>query len=246
MHLNILEDLNFFNDYLRSIYTFRKPFVSFANLAKMKLLQNRRCLEQLNGQQRLWFAIIGSFLVTAIFVLILLIMMCTTELSAQDTWSFLSPSLTKNILENILLRFFVELSSPSAGLLFTIHRPKSILVSLISSAMIFALTVYLVLLSLRLRGYHNKRGVRRCRVSSCLWTRRKVFWLQRGQSRTAFVLAALESSMKATKYFEKEARLRIEEVSTKYYSSNSNILKIITLAFIAVMTGTGMQIVNDS
>ena len=50
--------------------------------------------------------------------------------------------------------------------------------------------------------------------------------------------------MKATQYCGKEARQRTEEVSTKY-CSNSNKLKIITLAFIVVMVCTKLQIVND-
>ena len=56
------------------------------------------------------------------------------------------------------------------------------------------------------------------------------------------LLATLESSLKATKCCRKEAHERIEEVSTKYCS---NSLKIITIAFIAVMAGTELQIVND-
>ena len=48
--------------------------------------------------------------------------------------------------------------------------------------------------------------------------------------------------MKATKRCGKEARERTEEVSTKYCS---NILKIITIAFIAVMAFTELQNVND-
>ena len=48
--------------------------------------------------------------------------------------------------------------------------------------------------------------------------------------------------MKATKCCGKETRERTEEVSTKYCS---NILNIITLAFIALMAATELQIVND-
>ena len=48
--------------------------------------------------------------------------------------------------------------------------------------------------------------------------------------------------MKATKCCGKETRERTEEVSTKYCS---NILKIITLAFIAVMAETEWYIGND-
>ena len=68
--------------------------------------------------------------------------------------------------------------------------------------------------------------------------------MQRGHSRTAYVLAALESSNKARKRCGKEGCKGNEEVSTKYYSF-SNILKIITLAFIAVMSGFELQMVND-
>ena len=68
--------------------------------------------------------------------------------------------------------------------------------------------------------------------------------MQRGHSRTAYVLAARESSNKARKRCGKEGCKGNEEVSTKYYSF-SNILKIITLAFIAVMSGFEFQMDND-
>ena len=100
----------------------------------------------------------------------------------------------------------------------------------------FSFTIYLVLLSLR------QKSVRRCRVSSCLWTRRKVYQLQRGQSRTTFILAARDSSIKARKCCGKESSQIIEEQSSQYCL---NILKIITLIFIAVMTGTKLQTHND-
>ena len=191
----------------------------------------------------MWFATSVSFLVTATFVLMLLIMITyRTQLSTPDRWPFLSSSPTKNIVESKLLKCSIDLSSTSGGLFSIMHKPKCILVSLISFGMMFVLTVYLVLLSLRSMGYHKKRGVRRCRVSSCLWTRRKIFWLQRRQSRTAYVLAALESSIKARKICGNEASEKIEEMSTKHFS---NILKIITFTFIAVMARTELQMVNN-
>ena len=66
--------------------------------------------------------------------------------------------------------------------------------------------------------------------------------MQKGKSRTAYVLAALNSSIKARKYCGKESRQIIEEQSSKYCS---NILKIIILAFIAVTTGTELQMLDD-
>ena len=120
-----------------------------------------------NGQRRLWFATSESLLVTATFVFMLLILiMYGTELSGQDTWLFLSPTPTKNILERKLLGCSVDICSTSSDLFCIMHRPKCILVSLISFGIMFALTVYLVLLSLRYTRYHKKRGVRRCKVSS--------------------------------------------------------------------------------
>ena len=66
--------------------------------------------------------------------------------------------------------------------------------------------------------------------------------MQRGQSRTAYVLAALDSSIKARKCCGNEASARSEEMSTRYFS---NILKIITFAYIIVMVGTELHMVND-
>ena len=123
--------------------------------------------------------------------------------------------------------------STFADLFSVMHKLKYTLVSLISFGMMFSFTISLVLLSLR------QKSVRRCRVSSCLWTRRKVYQLQRGQSRTAYVLAALDNSIKARKCCREESSQIIEEQSSKYCS---NILKIITVTFIAVMTSAELQI----
>ena len=55
------------------------------------------------------------------------------------------------------------------------------------------------------------------------------------------MLAALDSSNKARKCCGKESRQKRKE----YSNYCSNILKIITLAFIAVMTSTELQMLND-
>ena len=57
----------------------------------------------------------------------------------------------------------------------TTEDVKGTLASLTCFGIIFALTTYLVMVFLTFRGYQRKRGVQRYRVSSCLWTRRKVF-----------------------------------------------------------------------
>ena len=124
------------------------------------------------GQRRLCFATGVSVLVTATFAFMFLIMiMCGTELSVEDTWPFFPLCRTKNILESCM----VELSSTSAGLFSVMDRRKCTLVSLMSFVMMSAVTIYQLLLSFRIKECHKKRRIRRCRVSSCLWTRRKVF-----------------------------------------------------------------------
>ena len=160
--------LNYFCDWLNLILTFRKYFISIA--AKMNLLHGRR-YSKLMYEQRCFRCSTGvSFVVTATLLLTLLIMMmCGTKLPAEDIWHSLSFYPTKNILGRKLWRYVAAQFSSLADLFSVIHRLKHKLASLISFVMMFSFTIYLLLLSLR------KKGVRRCRVSSCLWTKRKVY-----------------------------------------------------------------------
>ena len=209
----------------------------------MKLPEDRKYLKLIIVQRGLWFTTGVGFLVTVVFALMFLIkIMCMTELSAKDTWPFMLLFPITNILESELLRFVVKLSSTSVGMFSLMHKPKYTLASLISLVIMLIFTFYLVLLSFRFRECHQERGVRRSRVSSCLWTRRKVYWLQQRHSRAAYILAARESSIQVKKCFEKEVPDRSELLFTNYCS---NILKIATLALIAVMTGIELQMLND-
>ena len=151
----------------------------------MKFLLGRRCLKLVNGNRSLYFATCVSLLAIAAFDLMFLIMiMCGIELTAEDMLPFLSPNPIKAILKCKVMRCMVVFSSTSAGSVSVIHTSEYLLAPLISFGVMFAFIIYMVLIPFR------KSGVRRCRVSSCLWTRRKVFLLQRSQSRTAYVLAA--------------------------------------------------------
>ena len=155
--------------YYKSLLSFRKVFVSFAKFAKMKYLLGRR-LKLVNGNRCLYFVTCVSLVAIATFVLMLLIMiMCGTELSAEDTLPFFSLYSIKTILKRKVMRCMVDLSLTSAGLFSVMHRSKCLLSPLLSFGMMFAFIIYMVIISFR------KNGVRRCRVSSCLWTRRKVF-----------------------------------------------------------------------
>ena len=136
----------------------------------MKFLLGRRCLKLVNGNRGLYFATCVGLLAIATFVLMFLIMiMCGTELSVEDTLPSLSLYPIKTILKRKVMRCMGDLSPTSAGLFSVMHRSKCLLTPLISFGMMFAFIIYMVLISLR------RSGVRRCRVSSCLWTRRKVF-----------------------------------------------------------------------
>ena len=139
----------------------------------MKILQGRRHSKLVYRQRCLWCSTgvsAVSFVVTGTLLLTLLIMMiCGNKLSAEDMSPSLSFSPTKSILESKLRRYMVAQFSCLADLFFVMHRLRYTLASLISFGMMFSSTVYLLLLSFR------KKGVRRCRVSSCLWTKRKVY-----------------------------------------------------------------------
>ena len=136
----------------------------------MKYLLGRRYLKLVNGNRGLYFVTCGSLIAIATFVWMLLIMiMCGTELSAEDTSPFFSLYSIKTMLKRKIMRCMVDLSLTSAGLFSVMHRLKCLYAPLLSFGMMFAFIIYIVLISLR------KSGVRRCRVSSCLWTRRKVF-----------------------------------------------------------------------
>ena len=136
----------------------------------MKLLQGRKLVY---GHRCLWCSTgvsAVSFVVTGTLLLMLLItMMSGTKLSAEEMRISSSLTPTKSILESKLQRYMVAQFSCLADLCFVMHRLRYTLASLISFGMMFSSTVYLLLLSLR------KKRVRRCRVSSCLWTRRKVY-----------------------------------------------------------------------
>ena len=136
----------------------------------MKLLQGISSLKLVYGYRSLWCSTGVSFVATGILLLMLLIMiMCGTILCAENMCAFLSLSPTKSILVSKQWSYMVAQFSTFADLFFVMHKLKYTLVSLISFGMMFSFTIYLVLLSLR------KKSVRRCRVSSCLWTRRKVY-----------------------------------------------------------------------
>ena len=78
-------------------------------------------------------------------------------------------------LELDSLRWKLNFFSTCGGLLYSKLGFNSTLASLISFGMAFALMSYLILLIFKLNDSNRQRAVRYRRVSSCLWTRRKVY-----------------------------------------------------------------------
>ena len=116
-------------------------------------------------------------------------------------------------------------------------EPKHTLASVLSFGMMFILTSYLVVATLKLN-----RKIIRHRVNSCIQTRRRVFQLQKGKTRSSYLLHALENSIKGRAHCGKEAHQRNKVLSRV---SCSNLLKVGTYAFILSMACTDVQIVDD-
>ena len=136
----------------------------------MKLFQGMSYLKLVYGHRSLWCSTGVSFVVTSILLLMLLIMtICGTILSTENMWDIFSLYQPKSILESKQWRYMGTQFSTLADLFSVMHRLKYTLASLISFGMMSSFTIYLVLLSLK------KKSIRRRRVSSCLWTRRKVY-----------------------------------------------------------------------
>ena len=129
------------------------------------------------GQGRLYSATGASFVVTATIIVLMLLTMSMfgTEFCVEGTRPYMSFSPTLCILQTKSLRFILDCTSTLDGFFFFMYRSRCLLASLISFGMMFVVSSHLVLRSLRFRGWYRKSGVQRCRVSSCLWTRRKVF-----------------------------------------------------------------------
>ena len=113
------------------------------------------------------------------------------------TWPFLSLFPTINVLESESLWCMVNLISTGGAIFYTMIGSKYALHSLIIFVIMFILTSYLILLSLNFRGYSRKKRARCRRVKSSLWTRRRVYWLQKGKSRSSYLYDARMSSIKA-------------------------------------------------
>ena len=127
--------------------------------------------------RRLWSSL-GVRCVIAVAFIILMLMITTMakiKFSEWRTWfdGLLFPMIWD--LESKSLWFILDFIFTWGGLLYPMLRSDCILASLISFGVMFTLTIYLRLLSLRFIGSNRKRVARRRRVRSSLWKRRKVF-----------------------------------------------------------------------
>ena len=122
----------------------------------MKLLQGRRCSTLMNGQGRL-LRTLGSLT----FLWLMITIMEKIEFPAGITSDVLLLLLNICELGSKLFWFTLNLITTWDGLSYVILKPKYALASLLSFGVMFTLTSYLVVLTLKLNG---KRV--RCRVNS--------------------------------------------------------------------------------
>ena len=148
----------------------------------MKFLLDTRYSILMNRPQILQSAQGVTFVAAAGFIFGMLITAVENiTFSSGRMWTFVLLSSLIYVLECESVRFVIGLFSTWGDLISSIF---DILVSLISCGVMLSLTSFLLLKILRFRGSIKKKAERRCRVRSCLWTRRKVLWLQSGLPRS--------------------------------------------------------------
>ena len=126
--------------------------------------------------RRLWTALSFCLVVTAALILILMITTeYTNNFSANRTRLFGSLFPKIYAIQFDSLWCVLNVFSTCGGLFYSKLGFNSTLASVISSGIMFTLMSYLVLLCFKFNGCNRQRAVRYRRVSSCLWTRRKVY-----------------------------------------------------------------------
>ena len=142
----------------------------------MKFWRDTRYSILMNGRESLRSAQGVSFVTAAgyIFWMLLITTVEKITFSSGRTWTFGLLSRLIYDLECESVRFMNGLLSIWGDLIYSISETKCILASPISFGVMLSLTSFLLLKFLRFRGSIKKKVLRRCRVSSCLWTRRKV------------------------------------------------------------------------
>ena len=136
----------------------------------MKLLVVRRYLNLGKKRRHLWSALgLGSVVITTFILMLMIATVYKQHISTESMWLYSSFFPYESLL---WILFFI---SASCDLLYSMLGSNCTLISLISFGIMFALTSYLLLLSLKFKGFNRPRAARYRTVSSCLWTRRKVY-----------------------------------------------------------------------
>ena len=131
----------------------------------------------LNGRRRLWSGkglaifVIGTFIVLNA----LITTVYKRKNSEKRIWLFGTLFPLLQVLHCESLRCILNSIATCGGLFYSVLGSNCTFASLISFGIMFAFTSYLVLCSLKFKGLKKQRTERYRRVSSCLWTRRKVY-----------------------------------------------------------------------
>ena len=136
----------------------------------------RSYLNLANKRRHLWSALeLGSVIITTVIMMLMIATVYKQHISTESMWLYGSLFRTINVLDCKFLWCILYFISAYGCLFYSMLGSNCILASLISFGIVFALTGYLLLLSLKFKGFNKPRATRYRRVSSCLWTRRKVY-----------------------------------------------------------------------
>ena len=142
----------------------------------MKFLPHGNDSKLPSRPRRLWSALGLSLILTTALILIWMRTIKYKKIFSADRTKLFESLLPRIYsLELDSLRWNLSFFSTCGGLLYSKLGFNSTLTSLISCGMACALMSYVILLIFKLNESNRKRAVRYRRVSSCLWTRRKVY-----------------------------------------------------------------------
>ena len=134
----------------------------------MKLMVGRRYLNLANKRRHFWSALeLNSVVITILILMLMIATVYKQHISTVSMWLYGSLFRTINVLDCKSLWYILYFISADGCLFSSMLELNCILASLISFGIMFALTSYLVLLSLY-KVFNRPRAARYRRVSSCL------------------------------------------------------------------------------
>ena len=130
---------------------------------------SRRYLNLANKRRHFWSALeLNSVVLTILILMLMIATVYKQHISTVSMWLYGSLFPTINVLDCKCLWCILYFISADGCLFSSMLELNCILASLISFGIVFALTNYLLLLSLKFKEFNKPRAARYRRVSSCL------------------------------------------------------------------------------